>query len=329
MIAIHETSSATFNWVLAQEADALSEVVRRLEEDSEAVEAACRILSCAANGAGPRVITSGVGKAGLIARKVAATLSSTGTAAVFLHPIEALHGDLGFARPGDCGLFFSYSGETVEVVRLAKAMRNMPCRLVAVTRGRGSALGAAVESCIAIGDVSEACHLGLAPSSSTTVMLAVGDALALTVAKQCGFGERDFAKNHPAGFLGLQFRAVREFMRVGARLVCVTSATSIRDVVKQVTAARTGAAIVVDQDNKLLGIFTDGDLRRAILKGGTVLEQAVHSFSSVPCRYVFEDCSAAEAVATMSDARIEDLPVVDRVTGEVLGLLCLKDVSLN
>jgi arabinose-5-phosphate isomerase len=322
-----DTFSAAFNLVLTHEAEALADVVRRLDENPEAVEAACRVLSGAANGTGPRVITSGVGKAGIIARKVAATLSSTGTAAVFLHAIDGLHGDLGFARPGDCGLLFSYSGETVEVVRLAKAMRAMDCPLVTITRSQGSALGETADCCIEIGDVPEACHLGLAPSSSTTVMLAVGDALALAVAKHRGFGERDFARNHPGGMLGLRFREVREFLRTGLRLVCIRGETPIRDAVKLVSIARTGAAIIVNRDNTLRGIFTDGDLRRAILRGNTVLDERVDQFGSIPCRHVFDDDSVADALKLFHELRIEDLPAVDRTTSEVCGLLCLKDVS--
>jgi arabinose-5-phosphate isomerase len=315
---------------LNHERDTLDAVTRRLEADPQTVAAACAVLlpSRGGDGDGRRVIVSGIGKAGLIARKVAATMSSTGTAAVFVHPVEGLHGDLGLVRPADRGLLFSYSGETVELLRLARELSRLGCPLVAVTRSRDSSLGRIAESCIELGEIHEACYLGLAPSSSTTAMLAIGDALALAVAKATSFSAADFGRNHPAGTLGLRFRCVTEIMRTGARLVCVSPETPLREVVRRVSDAKTGAAVVVRADGTLVGIFTDGDLRRALLRGGDVLEAGVARFATVPCRFVADDTSVADALKVLQNQRIEDLPVVDQGTARVLGLVCLKDIAM-
>lgn len=319
-----------FQDVLGKERAALNTVEKSLALQPETIEHACRILaeSAGVGGSGTRTVVSGVGKAGLIARKVAATLSSTGTAATFLHPVEALHGDLGFVHSSDSGLLFSYSGETMEVVRLAGEMRRIGCRLIAVTRSRESSLGTICTACIEMGDVDEACYFGLAPTSSTTAMLAIGDALALTVARASGFEEQDFARNHPAGTLGLHFRSVRSEMREGARLVCVRPELRIAEVVRAVSQAKTGAAVVTREDGTLLGIFTDGDLRRALLHGGAVLDREVFEFATQPCHAVPADSSLAEAMRLFGQTRIEDLPVVD-ASNRVVGLLCLKDISAS
>ncbi len=320
--------AATFKQVLAHERATLDEVAARLELDSESITHACRTLLGADDTRGQRrLVVSGIGKAGLIARKVAATFSSMGTAAVFIHPVEALHGDLGFVQPTDCALLFSHSGETVEVVRLASELGRLGCPVVTITQRATSTLGRRSTACLALGDVEEGCFLGLAPTSSTTVMLAVGDAVAQAVAKARGFREEDFANNHPGGSLGLRFRAVRDVMRVAPRLVCVPRGTSIKDVVKVVSAAKTGAAVLVHPDGTLLGIFTDGDLRRACLRGGDVLEQPVERCATLPCHSIFDSTSVADALKILQNRHIEDLPVVDKVSNIVLGLVCLKDIS--
>ena len=318
----------TFQRVLAHERATLDEVAARLGLETENIALACRTLLGTPESRGQRrLVVSGLGKAGLIARKVAATFSSMGTAAVFIHPVEALHGDLGFVQPTDCGLLFSHSGETVEVVRLASELGRLGCPVVAITQSRTSTLGRRSTACLALGDVEEGCFLGLAPTSSTTVMLAVGDAVAQAVAKAKGFREEDFANNHPAGSLGLRFRAVRNVMRVAPRLVCVEPGTPIKAVVKVVSSAKTGAAVLVNPDGTLLGIFTDGDLRRACLRGGDVLDQPVERCATVPCQSIADTTSIADALKLLQNRHIEDLPVVDKASNVVLGLLCLKDIS--
>jgi arabinose-5-phosphate isomerase len=318
----------TFRHVLAHERTTLDEVATRLDQDHETIARACRTLLGADELRGRRrLVVSGIGKAGLIARKVAATFSSMGTAAVFIHPVEALHGDLGFVQPTDCALLFSHSGETVELVRLAQALQRLGCPVVVITQSRASTLGQRATACLELGDVEEGCFLGLAPTSSTTVMLAVGDAVAQAVAKVKGFRQEDFANNHPGGSLGLRFRAVRDVMRVTPRLVCVPPGTPIKDVVKVVSAAKTGAAVLVRPDGTLLGIFTDGDLRRACLSGGDVLDQAVERWATAPCHAIDDTTSIADALKILQNRHIEDLPVVDKGSQVVLGLLCLKDIS--
>jgi arabinose-5-phosphate isomerase len=319
-------ASMEFFAVLEQERDALVACFQGLRSQTAQIETVCGLLA-AVSGDVSRAFVSGIGKAGLIARKVAATLSSTGTPAAFIHPVEGLHGDIGSVRPNDVVVLFSYSGETSEVIRFANQLRDIGCDLIAITRSRATTLGSAVNVCIETGDVEEACYLGLAPTSSTTVMLAIGDALALAAARQNGFEEHDFARNHPAGSLGLKFRSVRSVMRSGERFVCVPPTLAVREVVERVTKAKTGAAIVATSDGRLSGIFTDGDLRRSLLKGNSALESPVSNFATSPCRSISADGTLAEAMNLFKQVRIEDLPVIE-LDGKVVGLLCLKDVSV-
>lgn len=324
----HEVAS-TFLEVLNEEVTALEIVAQRLQNATEVVTEACDLLSLSdtCEHVAGRVIVSGVGKAGLVARKVSATLSSTGTAAAFMDAVDALHGDLGFVHTSDRALLFSYSGETVEIIRLARELQRIGCPLVVITRSQESTLGQMATVCIEIGEVREACYMGLAPSSSTTAMLAIGDALALAMAKAKGFGEEDFGRNHPAGSLGLRFRCVQELMRTGDKLVCVHSSTPLKQVIRAVSEAKTGAAILTHEDGTLCGIFTDGDLRRALLNGSAILEEAVAQFASIPCHCIPCDASIAEALKLFHKTHTEELPVTDRETGKVTGMLCLKDIA--
>lgn len=320
--------TASFLNVLRQEHEALAQVVHRFSDHAEVIVRACRTLSHDIDRHGRhRIIVSGVGKAGIVAMKVASTLSSTGSAAAFMHPVEALHGDLGFVKEHDCALLFSYSGESAEVVRLAGELLRIGCAVVAITARRASTLGRMATVCVETGEVREACYLGLAPSSSTTVMLAIGDALALAMAEARGFGEADFGLNHPAGSLGQRFRYVQDFMRVGNKIVCVEPAAQLKHVIRLVSDAGTGSATLVDTAGALVGIFTDGDLRRALLQGSTVLEGAVERFASIPCHFVLHNTSIADALELFQNTQTEDLPVLDPDTRRVLGTLCLKDIT--
>lgn len=325
---IRDTVTASFLNVLRHEQEALSQVVHRFSSDDGTIAEACETLLHDAERRGRnRIIVSGVGKAGIVAMKVASTLSSTGSAAVFMHPVEALHGDLGFVSEHDCALLVSYSGESVEVIRLARELRRIGCAVVVITSRRTSTLGRLAAVCVETGEVREACYLGLAPSSSTTVMLAIGDALALTMAEAQGFGEADFGLNHPAGNLGQRFRYVQDFMRTGDKIVCVEPAAQLKRVIQLVSDAKTGSAILVDADGALVGIFTDGDLRRALLQGSDVLEGAVERFASIPCRFVLYDTSIADALKLFQNTQTEDLPVLDPEMRRVLGALCRKDIT--
>ena len=319
--------TASFLNVLRHEQEALAQVVQRFSDRGAVIAAACETLLQDAEGPGRnRIIVSGVGKAGIVATKVASTLSSTGNAANFIHPVEALHGDLGFVSAHDRALLFSYSGESVEVIRLAGELRRIGCAIVVITSRRASTLGRMAAACIETGEVREACYLGLAPSSSTTVMLAIGDALALAMAEAKGFGEADFGLNHPAGSLGQRFRYVQDFMRSGDKVVCVEPSAQLKRVIRLVSDARTGSATLIDRDGSLVGIFTDGDLRRALLQGSTVLQGAVERFASIPCHFVLRDTSIADALELFHNTQTEDLPVLDPHTRRALGTLCLKDI---
>ena len=325
---MRDSMTASFLNVLRHEQEALARIVDRFSDDGGAIAEACGTLLHDGERRGrQRIIVSGVGKAGIVAMKVASTLSSTGSAAVFMHPVEALHGDLGFVSEHDCALLFSYSGESVEVIRLARELRRIGCAVVAISSRRTSTLGRMATVCIETGEVREACYLGLAPSSSTTVMLAIGDALALAMAEAQGFGEAEFGLNHPAGSLGQRFRYVQDFMRTGGRIVCVRPSTQLKHVIQLVSDAKTGSAILVDADGVLVGIFTDGDLRRALLQGSAVLEGAVEQFASIPCHFVLRDTSIADALKLFQNTQTEDLPVLDPATRRVLGTLCLKDMA--
>jgi arabinose-5-phosphate isomerase len=319
---------AHFQAVLERERASLEVVAARMSNQSASLQEACDILGRRDKLTSPqsRVIVSGIGKAGLIGKKVAATLTSTGTSAIFIHPVEAMHGDLGLVNATDVGLLFSYSGETPEVLRLAETLQRFECELVCVTRSASSSLGRICRVSLELGEIEEACELGLAPSSSTTAMLAVGDALALTVARCEGFSAADFARNHPGGALGLRFRSVASAMRSGERVVRIAPETRIREVVRVVTAARTGAAVLVDSRGHLVGIFTDGDLRRALLTSGPILDLPVREFSTIPCKWISSEASLYEAVQLFHRTRTEDLPVLDR-DKLVVGMLCLKDVT--
>ena len=320
--------TASFLNVLRHEREALAHVVDRFSDDGGSIAEACEtLLHDEEQRDRNRIIVSGVGKAGIVAMKVASTLSSTGSAAVFMHPVEALHGDLGFVSEHDCALLFSYSGESVEVIRLARELRRIGCAVVAITSRRTSTLGRMAAICIETGEVREACYLGLAPSSSTTVMLAIGDALALAMAEAQGFGEAEFGLNHPAGSLGQRFRYAQDFMRTGDRIVCVQPGTQLKHVIQWISDAKTGSAVLVDTDGALVGIFTDGDLRRALLQGSAVLEGAVEQFASIPCRFVLRDTSIADALKLFQNTQTEDLPVLEPDTRRVMGTLCLKDLT--
>lgn len=323
----HDGSREFFR-VIDKERLALEAVAHCLGGQPGRVEEMCRAIASAESGSGRRrICLSGVGKAGLIARKVAATLVSTGTNAFFLHPVEALHGDLGLVQSHDAALLFSYSGETAEVLKLARQIKARGCSILSITRAADSSLGGMSDTCLELGDLEEACFLGLAPTSSTVAMLAVGDALAIAAAKMRGFGSHDFGRNHPAGALGLQFLAVRSVMRTGERLVGIARTAAVREVVERVSRAKTGAAIIWSDDRRLVGIVTDGDLRRAFLTGEGCLDRPAAEFGTIPCRSISASASIADAVKMFGQFRIEDLPVVDGDTGEVVGLLCLKDCA--
>ena len=273
-----------------------------------------------------RVILTGMGKPGFIARKIAATMASTGTPSLYLHPAEAVHGDFGVVTSQDLVIAISQSGESEEIVRLLPLMKKKGVKLIALTSVPGSSLGKNADIVLDLGVRREACPLNLAPSASTTASLALGDALALSLLKKKGFQSEDFAELHPAGSLGRRLLKVQDIMRKGKSNPLVNSKTTVRQALLKITAARAGSCTIVDAQGKLLGVFTDGDLRRHLKsQGEKILERSVIQLATLKPRYIFKEKLAEEAFHIMESLRIDELPVVDK-TRRVVGLLDVQDL---
>jgi arabinose-5-phosphate isomerase len=277
------------------------------------------------------VLTVGVGKAGHVARKIAATFASTGTPSHFLSPGDALHGDVGAVRRGDVVLIFSASGESDEILRLLSIVKKLDHPVIAVTASKTSGLGRHADVVLAIGRIEEACPLGLAPSASTTAMLALGDALALTVMRARDFTAEDFAVFHPAGQLGRKLIKVREamtFSRDRGNLPVASDRLTVGQVLHEVShiKRRSGAVILTDEHGKMSGIFTDGDLRRLVTDDdGTGLKRPVAQVMKRDPKRIDADRLASEAMAVMRQHRIDELPVVDEHDRPV-GLIDVQDL---
>jgi arabinose-5-phosphate isomerase len=272
-----------------------------------------------------------VGKAGHVARKIAATFASTGTPGHFLSPADALHGDVGAVRRGDVVLIFSASGESDEILRLLSIVKKLDHPVIAVTASKTSGLGRHADVVLSIGHIEEACPLGLAPSASTTAMLALGDALALTVMRVRNFTAEDFAVFHPAGQLGRKLIKVREAMTFGrekGNLPVASDRLTVGQVLHEVSRIkrRSGAVILVDEQGKVSGIFTDGDLRRLVTDDdGTGLKRPVAQVMARDPKRVEAERLASEAMALMRQYRIDELPVVDEQDRPV-GLIDVQDL---
>lgn len=307
--------------VLRIEAAAVERVRSRL--DGAIAEAARLIL-----GARGSVIVTGMGKAGLVGQKLAATLASTGTRAFPLHPAEAVHGDLGRIRAGDVVLALSQSGETEEVVRLLPALKQLGATLIAITERSSSSLGRAAAICIALGPIEEACPLGLAPSASTTALMAVGDALALLVSRLRDFRAEDFALFHPGGNLGRKLSRVEDVMRIGRHIRTASPTETVREVLVRLGGARrrSGAILVVGTDGELRGIFTDSDLARLFEnRREALLDHSLGDVMTVDPVCVTVGDSVAEAVERLKARKLSELPVVDR-GGRLVGLVDITDL---
>lgn len=274
-----------------------------------------------------RVVVTGMGKPGFIAQKISATFASTGTPSLYLHPAEALHGDLGRLVPGDLVLALSNSGETDELLRLLPAIRRLGAPIVAMTSGARNSLADQADVVLEIGPVPEACPLGLAPTASTVALLAIGDALAMAVQHKRGFSPEQFASLHPGGTLGRQLLRVRDVMRTGTRNPTVRWDLPLRDTaaVMTRTEGRPGAASVVDAQGKLIGIFTDGDLRRLVQDGEMDFSRPVATVMGKSPRTVGPDDLATIAAEMMREIQVDQLPVVDPV-GRPVGLLDVQDL---
>ncbi len=307
--------------VLRIEAEALELVRERL--DSAIARAADLIYQSSGS-----VIVTGMGKAGLVGQKLAATLASTGTRAFPLHPAEAVHGDLGRIRSDDIVVALSQSGETEEVLRLIPALRRLGACLIAITERANSSLGQAADLCIALGPIEEACPLGLAPSASTTVMMAVGDAMALLVSRMRDFSAEDFALYHPGGTLGRKLTCVEDVMRTGRQLRRAHCDETVRSVFVRLAGPRrrSGAVLIVDEHSKLLGIFTDSDLARLFEKRReSDLDRSIGAVMTPDPYSVSIGATLADAVVLMKAHKISELPVVDD-SDHLVGLIDVTDL---
>jgi arabinose-5-phosphate isomerase len=306
--------------VLSIEASAIAAVASRLDETFE--EAVRAIHDCSG-----RVITCGIGKSGHIARKAAGTLSSTGTPSLFLHAAEAAHGDLGMVAEGDVVLLYTYSGETDEVVRLFPALDLQGAWTILLTGRRESSAGRAARLVLDCSVEQEACPNNLAPTASTTVMLAVSDALAVAVMERRGFGREDFARFHPSGALGRRLLlTVRDVMRKGEDLPLVGPDEPFLGVLSAITRAGAGAGCVVSASGSLLGLVSDGDLRRHILRSSEPMQSRAREFMTEEVATTTPDLLAVEALEAFQNhpRKIGEMPVV--ADGRVVGLLVLKDL---
>jgi arabinose-5-phosphate isomerase len=288
--------------------------------------AARMIASCSAS-----LLCCGVGKAGHVARKVSATFSSTGTPSHFLSPADALHGDLGSVRKGDVVLIFSASGESDEILRLLSIVKKLDHPVIALTASKSSGLGRFADVVLEIGQIEEACPLGLAPTASTTAMLALGDALALSVMTLRNFTSEDFAVFHPGGQLGRKLIKVREamtFSREKGNLPVASDRLTVGQVLHEVSSIkrRSGAVILTDEAGKISGIFTDGDLRRLVTDDdGTGLKRPIKSVMKSEPKRISGEKLASEAMALMRQHRIDELPVVDE-NDRPVGLIDVQDL---
>ena len=314
--------------VVRIEAEALRELAERIagpmgKEFENAVEC---LHSC-----GGRVVVTGMGKSGIIARKIAATLNSTGTPALYLHPAEAAHGDLGMLVRGDVVLALSYSGETQEILQLLATIRRIGSKLLTITgdriyggNGKRSTLAQAADVALDCSIAQEACSMGLAPTASTTAMLALGDALALALAEKRGFKEEDFANLHPGGKLGKKLARVSQLMHSGEAVPRVERGTKMPDVIYEMSRKGLGVTAVVD-DGRLLGVISDGDLRRMLERRKDILSLTAGDCMTLNPKTIAASEFAAAALNVMEQRKITSLMVTNE-DGRVEGIIHLHDL---
>jgi arabinose-5-phosphate isomerase len=305
--------------VLKIEAQAIQDVFSRLDASFE--KAVDVLFDCKG-----RVVVTGMGKSGLIGRKISATLSSTGTPSFFLHPAEALHGDLGMLARGDAMLAVSYGGETEEIIRLLEALKRLEAPLVTLTGKMHSTLAEASDVALDVSVREEACSLNLAPTASTTVAMAVGDALAVSLLERRGFRPDDFAALHPGGRLGRKLLRVEHKMHAGDALPRVYADTPMPDVIHEMSRKGLGMTTVLERDGRLAGIVTDGDLRRLMEKHrGATLEMTASACMTRNPQTIGPHVLASEALNLMEKRKITSVVVVDEAKG-VLGVVHLHDL---
>jgi len=305
--------------VLAIEARAVAALASRL--DARFDHAIDVLAACTG-----KVIVTGMGKSGIICRKIAATLTSTGTAALFLHAAEAAHGDAGVFMKGDAVLALSSSGETDEIVRLLPLIKRMDLPLIAVTGDTTSTLARAADVALDVSVAEEACPMGLAPTASTTAALALGDALAVVLLERKGFAADDFAVLHPGGALGRRFMKVEELMHRGDEIPLVTLTTPFNDALLEITGKRLGVTGVVDAGGALVGIITDGDLRRALAKIDDIRSTHAIDLMTRNPKTIAATVLAEQAVAVMERYSITSLFVLREAGQPPIGIIHLHDL---
>jgi arabinose-5-phosphate isomerase len=304
--------------VLQTEADAILALIPRL--DGSFQNALDLLHTCKG-----RVVCTGIGKSGTIARKVAATFSSTGTPAIFLHAAEAMHGDLGVVQTEDVVVAMSYSGETDELIRLLEAIRRIGARIIAMTGQPGSTLGQAADVTLSCAVAEEACPMNLAPTASTTATLALGDALAMALSSLKGFSPEHFADLHPGGRLGKRLMRAEAVMHGGDALPRVAPTAIMRDVIHEISSKRIGMTCVTDDAGRLVGVVTDGDLRRHILPGSDLLSMKASDLMTPGPVTIGPQMLAVEALRLMEQRKITAVVVVDRA-GIAQGVVHLHDL---
>ncbi|TFW13802.1 KpsF/GutQ family sugar-phosphate isomerase [Duganella callida] len=307
---------------LQNEADAIHALNARLEHDDSVVQAISLLLNCTG-----RVVVSGIGKSGHIGRKIAATLASTGTPALFVHPAEAAHGDLGMVTADDAFIAISYSGESSELMTILPVVKRMGSKVIAITGKPGSSLARVADVHLNVAVEKEACPMNLAPTTSTTVTLALGDAIAVALLDLRGFKEEDFARSHPGGALGRRLLThVRDVMRSGDAVPRVTAGVKLTDALLEITQKGMGMTAIVDADNKPVGVFTDGDLRRMIEKVQDFTRIVIGDVMHANPRTISEEKMAVDAVAVMEQFRINQMLVTD-ADGKLVGALHIHDLT--
>lgn len=304
--------------ILKIEAAAILSLVERVGPEFDA--AVETITACKGH-----LVVTGMGKAGLVGQKISATFASTGTPSIFLHPAEAYHGDLGRVLVADVVLAISNSGETEEVVRLLPSIKQIGAKIVAITAAKSSTLGRNADIVVELGRIEEACPLKLAPSATTTAILAMGDALALCVLEARGFDKEQFSFFHPGGELGRKLLKVSDVMRTGDRNPIVRKEATIGEAIATITKARAGAVTIVDAAGKLCGIFTDGDLRRKMSQDPNLLQSKIGSVMTANPRTITHDRLASEALKILHEKKLDELPVVND-QGEPVGMLDVQDL---
>lgn len=307
--------------VLQIEADAVLALIDRINGNFS--QAVAMILGCQG-----RVVITGMGKSGLICQKIAATMASTGTPALFLHPAEGIHGDLGMLMKGDVVVAVSNSGETEELIRILPVIKRMGLPLIAMAGNPRSTLAKAGDVFIDISVAEEACPLGLAPTASTTATLAMGDALAVALLLERGFQEDDFALFHPGGALGKRLLLrVEDLMHKGSDIPLVPADTPLKEALFEITSKKLGITGVADDHGQLLGVFTDGDLRRCIEQGLDVLNRPISEFMTRNPKRILRSNLAAKALQRMEEHSITSLFVFEaEETPEPVGILHLHDL---